>query len=256
MSDQVELFGITIDAIDMPRAVARLSEWIDSSEDRCRYVVTPNTDHSVMYQKSESLRDAYADASMVLADGMPVVWASRLLRRPLPQRVPGSDLAPAVFEAATEKKPLKVYLLGAMPGVADRAAKNIERHWPAVQVVGTYSPPLGFEHDATENHAILRRIAEARPDILIVGLGAPKQELWVHRHHADIKAKVALCIGATIDFLAGAKSRAPKWMQRTGLEWMHRMLSDPRRLLKRYLHDAWVFPQLVWRQWRGQRKLA
>jgi N-acetylglucosaminyldiphosphoundecaprenol N-acetyl-beta-D-mannosaminyltransferase len=142
-----------------------------------------------------------------------------------------------------------VFLLGAGPGVADRAARNIASRWPAVHVVGTYSPPLGFERDPQENEAILAKVAAARPDVLMVGLGAPKQELWVDAHRTRIEAAVTLCIGATIDFLAGEKRRAPRWMRRTGLEWLHRVASEPRRLLHRYARDGWVFPQLVWRQW-------
>ncbi len=215
----------------------------------CRYVVTPNVDHAVMFQRRADLREAYADASLVLADGAPLVWASRLLGRSLPQRVAGSDLVPRIFDAAD--RPLRVFLLGAAPGVADEAARRIAARWPHVDVVGTYSPPLGFENDPQENDRILAAVAAAAPDLLVVGLGAPKQELWVHRHHRQLSAKVALCVGATIDFLAGHRRRSPRWMQRVGLEWLHRVLSEPRRLASRYARDAWVFPQLIWREWRG-----
>jgi N-acetylglucosaminyldiphosphoundecaprenol N-acetyl-beta-D-mannosaminyltransferase len=154
-------------------------------------------------------------------------------------------LVPALFASADDRHPIRVFLLGAAPGVADRAARRVESTWPNVEVVGTYSPPLGFEKDDYENRQILDRIAVAGPDVLIVGLGAPKQELWVHKHRLHIEATVAVCAGATIDFLAGEKKRAPVWMQRLGLEWFFRMLSDPRRLVRRYARDAWVFPQLI-----------
>lgn len=249
MSQRVSLFGFHVDALRMPEAVARVNELV-AATGPCQYVVTPNVDHAVMYQHSPALQAAYADAALVLADGWPVVAASRMLRRPLPERVTGSDLAPALFDAAVARGGLTIYLLGAAPGVAERAAKQIEARWPAVRVVGTYSPPLGFEKNPAENEAILARIAAARPDVLVVGLGAPKQELWVHAHRQQIAAKVALCIGATIDFLAGEKSRAPVWMRRTGLEWLHRLATEPRRLVKRYARDAWIFPQLVVREWR------
>ncbi len=250
----VRLFGMNVDALTMAETVAMLRSWIAAPRGSlCRFVVTPNVDHAVMFQSNEQLRAAYADAALVLADGAPVVAASRLLRRPVPERVPGSDLAPALFKhvsAAERQSPLKVFLLGAAPGVADRAAANIEFRWPGVEVVGTLSPPLGFERDAAENERILAAIAAAAPDVLLVGLGAPKQELWVHVHADRLHAKVALCIGATIDFLAGEKRRAPRWMRRAGLEWLHRLSTEPRRLAKRYLRDAWIFPQLVWRDWR------
>ena len=245
----VQLFGIAIDVLRMPETVERIYRWIDH-QGPCRYVVTPNVDHVVMYQERADLRAAYADASLVLADGAPLIAASRLLKKALPERVAGSDLCPALFDAATTKRPLRVFLLGAAPGVADRAAERIHARWPAVQVVGTYSPPLGFEKDPAENEAILAQLEAAQADLLLVGLGAPKQELWVHQHHQVLPVKVALCIGATIDFLAGERRRAPVWMRKTGLEWLHRVASEPRRLAKRYARDAWIFPQLMWRELR------
>ncbi len=256
MSTQVHLFGFDIDAIRLPEAVDRIYGWMRATDAACRYVVTPNVDHAVMFQENAEFRSAYESAAMVLADGLPVVLASRLLRRPIPERVAGSDLVPALLEAAETHGGLKVFLLGAAPGVADRAAEKIYERWPAVRVVGTYSPPLGFEHDEAENASILERVATAEAEMLIVGLGAPKQELWVHAHRAGLKVPVALCVGATIDFLAGHKSRAPRWMQRTGLEWLHRLASDPRRLAGRYARDAWLFPRMIWREWRTKRTLA
>jgi N-acetylglucosaminyldiphosphoundecaprenol N-acetyl-beta-D-mannosaminyltransferase len=172
-----------------------------------------------------------------------------LLGRALPERVAGSDLAPALFEAAADHGGLRVYLLGAAPGVAVRAAARIAERWPAVTVVGTHSPPLGFEYDPAENDRILKRIADSRADLVLVGFGAPKQELWVDAHREQIAARVVLCAGATIDFLAGEKRRAPRWMRIVGLEWLHRVASEPRRLLGRYLRDAVVFPRLVAREW-------
>ena len=250
--DQVSLFGTQLDVATMPQAVAQIVDWLNHDSPHCRYVVTPNVDHVVMLQHHAELRAAYDDASLTLADGHPVVWASRLLGRRLPARVPGSELVPALFDAANPDQPLSVYLLGAGPGVAERAADRIHRDWPGVRVTGTYSPPFGFERDTDETNKILSQIADASPQVLVVGLGAPKQELWVHQHHKDIAAGVALCVGATIDFLAGEKARAPHWMQRSGLEWLHRMASEPKRLAGRYARDAWIFPQIVWREWRGK----
>jgi N-acetylglucosaminyldiphosphoundecaprenol N-acetyl-beta-D-mannosaminyltransferase len=266
-STRIPLFGVQIDPLRMPEAIDRVMSWIHCDEPPVhRYVVTPNADHTVMLQNNPEFRSAYEHAGLVLADGMPVVLASRILRRPLPERVTGADLVPALFDAArtqapvqflggqkspdSDHRPLNVYLLGAGPGVAERAAANIHARWPHVRVVGTYSPPFGFEKDESETAAILRRIDAARPDVLVVGLGAPKQELWVAKHRERIAAKVSLCVGATIDFLAGEVRRAPRWMQRSGLEWLYRLLCEPRRLFKRYAKDACVFPRLVWREWR------
>jgi N-acetylglucosaminyldiphosphoundecaprenol N-acetyl-beta-D-mannosaminyltransferase len=247
---RVDLFGTTIDVLRMSEALEIVQTWAAAPLDRCRYVVTPNVDHTVLLQQRQDLRDAYEDAALVLADGWPVVAASRLVGKPLPERVPGSDLVPLLMQAALPKRPLRVFLLGAAPGVGERAARNIRSQWPGVDIVGVHSPPLGFEKDQDENGKILYLVEQTEPDILVVGLGAPKQELWVHANRDRLKAKVALCVGATIDFLAGEKARAPRWLQRLGLEWLHRMLSDPRRLVKRYARDAWTFPGIVWREWR------
>lgn len=253
MSARVRLFGFEMDPLGMSEAVERIYQWVADPSGGCRFVVTPNVDHTVLFQQHAALRQAYSHASLILADGMPVVLAARLLGRGLPGRVAGSDLAPALFAAAAQHGGLSVFLLGAGPGVAERAAVNVRARWPAVKVVGTYSPPLGFERDPAENDRILKMIAAARPDVLIVGLGAPKQELWVDAHRQGISASAVLCIGATIDFLAGEKRRAPRWMQRCVLEWLHRVGSEPRRLLGRYARDAWIFPRLVCREWAQSR---
>lgn len=248
-SPKRSLFGIQIDNVRMTEAVAILRNWVSEDDtDRCRYVVTPNVDHTVLLQENADLAAAYSDAHLILADGHPIVWASRLLRQPLPERVPGSELVPELFNAFNTNGNLRVFLLGAQPGVGAIAAANMKKQWPNIETVGVYSPPLGFEHDENECDYILGRITLCRPDVVIVGLGAPKQEIWVHKYHKKMKAKAALCVGATIDFLAGEQQRAPKWMQRSGMEWLHRMLSQPRRLVKRYAKDAWVFPQLVLKQ--------
>jgi N-acetylglucosaminyldiphosphoundecaprenol N-acetyl-beta-D-mannosaminyltransferase len=250
MYKNVELFGMQIAQITMRETIEQVLAW--STEPRagaCRYVVTPNVDHAVMHQHRADLRAAYAEASLVLADGTPIVAVANLLKKGLPERVAGSDLVPKLFDAAV--KPLRVFLLGAAPGVADQAAARIAQRWETVEVVGTHSPPSGFESDTGESARILAMISATKPDLLIIGLGAPKQELWIHRHHRELDAKVALCAGATIDFLAGHRDRSPLWMRRAGLEWLHRVLAEPRRLAGRYARDAWVFPQLVWREWRG-----
>ena len=250
---RVSMFGFEIDPLSLDQAVEQIYEWTTWRSHRSRFVVTPNVDHAVMYQEHNALRAAYAHASLVLADGMPVIAAARLLGLPIPERVAGSDLVPELFERAADHGGLRVFLLGAAPGVATRAAAYIEHRWPSVEVVDTYSPPPGFEHDVRENEAILSRIARAQPDLLVVGFGAPKQELWVDAHRDRIEAAVTLCVGATIDFLAGEKRRAPVWMRKTGLEWLHRLLSEPQRLFRRYARDAWQFPQLVFREWHQPR---
>src|SRR5262249_38076404 len=162
-TDSVELFGMNINPVRMPEAIAQLLDWVRHPDGRCHYVVTPNVDHAVMFQHHAGLRSAYQDAGLVLADGFPVLVAARILRRAIPERVPGSDLVPALFKSVNEsnensersvRQPLRVFLLGAAPGVAEQAAMKIQSRWPSVEVVNTYSPPLGFEKDPVENESI------------------------------------------------------------------------------------------------------
>ena len=179
---RARLFGFEVDRLRMAEAVNQLLKWAAVRDGVCRYVVTPNADHAVVYQENAELRQAYAEASLILVDGMPLLVAAKLLRRGVPERVPGSDLVPAIFSAASARqkvgggaatRELRIYLLGAGPGVAERAAGRIEATWPGVKVVGSYSPPLGFEKDPTENDAILARITASGCDVLVVGL-APR----------------------------------------------------------------------------------
>ena len=179
--------------------------------------------------------------------------ASKLFGDPLPGTVPGSDLVPAIFERyQSDNTDLTVFLLGAAPGVADKASTQIQATWPRVKVVGTLSPSFGFERNDAECEQICAAVAQSGADLLVLGLGAPKQELWVAKYASQLPVKVALCVGATIDFLAGEKPRAPMWMRQFGVEWLHRMASEPRRLAGRYAKDALVFPQLLFKEWRAR----
>lgn len=243
---QQRLFGIDFDVVTMQQAVDQLLIWVTRGRsERTRTVVTPNVNLTLRYQRETGFRQVVRQADMIVVDGAPLVWASRLVRKPLPERVAGSDLVYELFNLCTGEVPLKVFLLGAMPGVAEKAARNIESRWPGIEVVGTNSPPLGFETDAELNRQIVHQVNQAKPDVLIVGLGAPKQELWSFRFREQLQAPVTLCVGATIDFLAGEQLRAPRWMRRCGLEWVYRAMTGPRRLAKRYASDLIHLPGLM-----------
>jgi len=251
---EIRLFNTRFHAITLERACQIIYSWFDASEGGCRVVVTPNVDHLVMMSRSPMLRAAYDAASLVVADGWPIVAVSRLLRTPLPERVAGSDLVPALMARWPGPGRLMVFLLGAAPGVAERAAERVQENCPLVDVCGIHSPPIGFENDAAENARIVDKINARRPHLVVVGLGAPKQETWLQRHASQLNAKVAIAGGGTIDFIAGQQPRAPVWVRRIGMEWFHRLVSDPRRLGGRYLYDAWVFPQLIAKEfWRKVR---
>lgn len=245
-AQRVTVFGMQVDRLTLGEAAGRLADWAEGQDRICRYVVTPNLDHALLYEKQPALRAAYQDAAMVVADGWPLVTASRLAGTPLPERVAGSDLVPELFSECERRGAVRtVFLLGAAPGVAEMAAAAIHRRWSSVRVVGTYSPPLGFEKDEQEKQRIIGRINECGPDILAVGFGAPKQELWLHSAFRRLDVGVAIAAGATIDFLAGRQKRAPVWVRRMHLEWTHRLLTNPRRLAFRYARDAWKLPQLL-----------
>lgn len=250
LDKQFKLFGITIDRLSMHETVQQIRDWLHASERTCRYVVTPNVDHVVVLEKHTKFKQAYDKAALTVIDGNPVLWVARLLGESVPSTVRGSDLTPAIFACCNNnQEAVKVFLLGAAAGVADRAAAKIMQQWPYVNVVGTMSPPYGFEKSVAESDAICSAINASGADLLVIGLGAPKQELWVHQYQQQLSVKVALCVGATIDFMAGEKSRAPVWMRKAHLEWLHRALSEPKRLGMRYLKDGIIYPRLVLKEY-------
>jgi N-acetylglucosaminyldiphosphoundecaprenol N-acetyl-beta-D-mannosaminyltransferase len=254
--DSVNLFGITIHRVTMDQAVKIVAEWMrgGAGSGPCRYVVTPNVDHIVKLQTNAALRAAYRHAALVVADGWPLVTVSRWLGEPLPERVAGSDLVPRLLAAGNSLPGFRVYLLGAAPGVAAVAAEAIQNRWPGVDVCGVASPAPGFETDRAACERIVNEINARSPHLLVVGFGAPKQEVWLHEHAPRLQVPAAIAAGATIDFLAGRQRRAPAWMQRLRLEWLYRLATNPRRLAGRYAKDAVVFPQLVYKEWRSRQR--
>ena len=198
------------------------------------YVVTPNVDHIVLAETHQGLRDAYHDAALALADGMPLLWMAKAMGHPLPEKISGSDLMmPLMRRAARES--LGVYLLGGMPGVADRAAKRLVGEIPQLAIVGTDAPELGFEKDEITLWQTIDKVREAKPDLVLVALGCPKQELFMRNYMRVLVPAVLIGVGASIDFIAGVQKRSPRWMSTIGFEWLHRLASDPRRLAHRYL---------------------
>ncbi|WP_313141060.1 WecB/TagA/CpsF family glycosyltransferase [Stenotrophomonas sp.] len=247
---QQEAFGITVDLLTIDESIEAVTRLIEGDDPHFKYVVTPNVDHVVNLRKHAGFRRAYSAASLCVVDGWPVAAVLSALCGFKVPTVPGSDLVPKLFESLNERKvPARVFLLGAPPGVAEAARDVIERNWPHLIVVGTFCPPFGFEKSPQEEKSIQDAISEARPDILIVGLGAPKQELWCHRNRDSLPKCVAICAGATIDFIAGSKTRAPEWLKVARLEWLFRLAQEPRRLAGRYMRGAIIFPVLSAREW-------
>lgn len=235
MMKKVKLLNIEVDNITMKEAVINIDEMVKRKKPS--YVVTPNVDHVVTLEKDLDFRNVYNEAELVVTDGMPLIWISKLGNTPIKEKISGSDLFPEVCKLAAERK-YRIFLLGAGEGVGDIAAENIKKKYPGVEISGVYSPPFGFEKNEEEVEKIIKLLNESNSDILAVGLGAPKQEKFIYQIKNKINIPVSLAIGATIDFEAGNVKRAPKWMQNNGLEWFYRMTTDPKRLAKRYVVDA------------------
>jgi N-acetylglucosaminyldiphosphoundecaprenol N-acetyl-beta-D-mannosaminyltransferase len=231
-SEHTSIGGVRIDAMDFRDVVGSII--VRAGELRPNaYVVTPNAHHIVLLQNNERFRKIYEQALLVVPDGVPLLWAAKVLGQKLFGRVNGTDLLEVLCaEAAT--RGFRVFLLGGREGAADAAAAVLRKRHPALTICGTYCPRVGFETDAEENGKIVRTINEAHADLLFVGLGAPKQEYWMFDNRERLNARVSLGIGVSFEFIAGVVKRAPYWMQVAGLEWFYRLFSEPKRLWKRY----------------------
>lgn len=239
---RMKFLNTQVDNLTMDEAIDRIDKLIINKKPS--YVVTPNVDHIVKLENDIEFQQVYKDADLILTDGMPLIWISKLKKMPIKEKVSGSDLFPQVCSLAS-KKGYKVFLLGAAEGIADKAAKNLMEKYNGLEVVGTYSPSYGFEKNEDEIENIINIINTTKPDILAVGLGAPKQEKFLYKYKDKLNVPVSLAIGASIDFEAGNIDRAPIWMQNTGLEWFYRLMKEPKRMFKRYLIDDMKIFKLV-----------
>jgi N-acetylglucosaminyldiphosphoundecaprenol N-acetyl-beta-D-mannosaminyltransferase len=218
------------------------------------YILTCNVDHLMKLRKDQDFRKVYAQAGAVVADGMPLVWASKLLSKPLKQKVSGADLF-SLLGKSFEEREYRLFFLGSAEGIPEKAIKKLKVLYPKLNIVGCYSPSMGFEHNEVENQYIIKMLIDARPDIVFVGVGAPKQEKWIHKHYIAYKAPVSIGVGATFDFIAGSIKRAPKIMQSTGFEWFWRLAHEPRRLWKRYLLEDSMFLVLLAKELLTQKRM-
>ncbi len=247
---RVNVLGVGVSAIDMPQALEAIGGWIERREPR--YVCVTGV-HGVMEsQRDEGLRRIHNAAGLVTPDGMPLVWLSRLRGHGHVRRVYGPDLMLACCERSVANG-WRHYFYGGGEGVADRLVDRLGRRFPGLAIAGTYSPPFR-SLSAEEDAEIVRRIRLTRPDVVWVGLSTPKQERWMHEHAGRVGAPVLIGVGAAFDFNAGLKRQAPRWMQRSGLEWLFRLMAEPRRLWRRYLVNN---PLFLWRillqELRGRR---
>ena len=228
------LLNTYVNNVDMNEALSAIDEMIASGKKS--YVVAINVDVVMKIEDDPHLKKIVEEADMVLVDGKPLVWISGWHGKPVKEKISGSDLVPLLCTKARDKG-YSIFIIGGKDGIAEQAKRKLEDELPGIKIVGTYAPPFGFEKDEIELEKINSMISEAHPDILIACFGCPKQEKWIYENYQKYDAKVSICAGATVDFLAGNVNRAPKWMSEHGFEWFYRFLQEPKRMFKRYFID-------------------
>lgn len=238
---QVQLLNVNINNVAM-------SDLLDKLQGG-GLVVTPNVDHLMKLQRDSDFYGVYQEAEYRVCDSKILMYVSRFLGTPIIEKISGSDLFPAFYTYYRNDRSIKIFLLGAEDGIAEIARRNINFKVGRNMIIDTYSPPFGFEKDQEECEKILRLINSSNATVLAIGVGAPKQEMWIAKHRKHLRSvKIFLAIGATIDFEAGHIKRCPKWMSEVGLEWLYRLWCEPKRLWKRYILDALPFIYLIFKQ--------
>lgn len=236
---QVRIRSVHADAVTQREALDIIGRLVD--ERQGGFVVTPNVDHVVQAARDEQLAGAYRNASLALADGQPILWMARLLGTPLPEKVSGSDLLEPLMAMAASRG-WGVFLLGATEEVSRRASERLTEKHPGLFIVGRDTSRWDPE-EPSSGEGMVEAIRHSGADVVVVALGCPKQELWMARYADAIRPAVALGLGGSLDFAAGAVQRAPRWMADHGLEWLYRLSREPRRLAYRYLvRDLGVVP--------------
>lgn len=239
------LFGVTIDRVSLDELLQVVTRQIETGGHG--YILTPNVDHICTIQDHAEFREAYRHGLLSVCDGTILMWASALLGAPIREKISGSDLILWLTEYAAQKG-YSVFFLGGADGVAQKTAELLQARYPGFHLAGTYSPPMGFETDAAEVERSVEIVRSASPDICFVALGSPKQELWNYRHCNALGVPLLVGVGAAFDFVTGRRIRAPKWVQRAGLEWFWRLVQEPRRLGRRYLISDMRFVPLFLRE--------
>ena len=249
---RVTIGDVPVDRVSMKDAV----HWVMQAMQDCNrlsplLIMGPNAQLVTLAEENPRLGQALRNAHLNVPDGISVVLGSRLLGLPIRERVPGGELMEALCGESAGHG-FGVFFLGGLPGAATGAAARLRRRYPALRVAGCYCPPPGFENDEVESAKIRSVIAEAAPDLLCVAFGAPKQEIWMDENCPTLPIRAAISVGAALDTCAGLRKRAPRWTHKIGLEWLYRLILEPRRLWRRYLVGNSLFLVLVSRQWARQ----
>jgi N-acetylglucosaminyldiphosphoundecaprenol N-acetyl-beta-D-mannosaminyltransferase len=242
MIEKINILGVHFSNLDEPELIGFLDGRItDAKKTQVCFVPTNSI---LAARQSKFVMDVYNSADVVMCDGVPVQWASRMLGTPLKQRLTGFDFFPHFIQHCAEKN-YSVYFLGAKEGVAKQLATQYQSRYPGISVAGYYTPPFAAAFSDDQNKAMLSAINAAKPDVLFVSLTAPKQDIWIHQHLKHLNVKLAIGVGAAFDSEAGSLKRAPIFMQQMGLEWFYRFLQEPGRMFRRYFIEAPIFVPLV-----------
>ncbi|MFB8794226.1 MAG: WecB/TagA/CpsF family glycosyltransferase [Microcoleus sp.] len=245
----VNLLNVSIDNLSITELLERLD---------CEggVVFTPNVDHLIKLQHDRDFYEAYNTSNYRVCDSQILMYASQFLGTPIKEKISGSDLFPAFYTYHKNNESIKIFLLGSAVGVASKAQEEINQKIGREIVIQAYSPSFGFEKNEEECEKIVELINQSGATVLAIGVGSPKQEKWLVKYRNKLtNIKILLGIGATIDFEAGCKARSPKWMSEVGIEWAYRLLSEPRRLWKRYLIEGLPFFRLIVEQKLGSYKM-
>jgi len=249
----VRILGTRFAQINMEDTLRAIEKFITNG--RKSQVCITNAYSLVLMQKDTEFKDITNSASLVVADGEPLTWISKLYGEPIPERVAGPDLV-YEFSRRSAKKRYKLFFLGSNSSTLKKMVENLKKIFPSLQIVGAYSPPFKKQFSERENEGMVALINKVKPDVLFVGLGAPKQERWIWEHKDELQVPVSIGVGAAFDFVAGTVKRAPEWMQKCGLEWLFRLYQEPRRLWKRYLIGNTIFIWLVLKEFLKVRILG
>ena len=248
---RVRLMGMPIDGVTQEQAIGHVLGMLERG--RGGWVITPNLDQLRQYRRLPELRAMYESAELVLPDGMPLLWAGWLQGTRLPERVAGSELI-YTLTAAAAGAGRSVFLLGGNPSAAERAAAKLVELNPSLKIAGTHCPPLRFEKNGGEMGRMIDALTASEPEIVFVGLGFPKQEKLIEGLRGRFPKVWFLGVGVSFSFVSGEIRRAPRWAQRLGLEWVHRMSQEPRRLFVRYVVNdlpfaVRLFANVAWKRW-------
>jgi len=223
-----------IDNVTMEEAIQHIGYCIENKI--VGQIITPNVDQIVRLEWDDYFKKICDNSELLLIDGHPLIWIAKLYKKPFKQKICGSDLVPILCEWATQKE-YSVFFLGAAPGVAKKAAGKLQNQFRGLNIAGTYSPPVEFEKDEEEVKRINKMLLDSKADMLFVGMGVPKQDSFIYENMHKYQIPMSFSIGGTIDFIAGVQKRAPKWIREIGFEWFYRLITNPKKMFKRYIID-------------------